>query len=471
MKQIFRIGSIAILCICLLVGCGGRKESTGSINDTKDSNISQIQNQEMTAEELYQYFQQIFDAKGNALDNPEQLAMELAEVKAIAVDTSLLPEDYEAQYKEWRKGYVESLLKTLQDEYDKIVAEVPLYDGVNAGAAFAEIIDFQSDGIGELFILNLSWESPLYEWTCSMEVYGEDSGHVTQYGKMSLPLMYYRGGDLKSITFAQNDGHMYVHAHDEQGQNIFDYYYRVKEKTVTIADETSCVRMDDGWQYSSSQTEVAPEVYYTVGERYTEGMAIINTASMDSIMPIQNRGILPELPPDVQPRNAFLGVLETSAAQYACLADMNGDGDEDLVTVENITKQNEYTGGTYSVPIFRAYTWDGSALQVIDMNQAEASTIDGIYREKSTGKIYVCNSGGVGPFHWDYFERISECIKISMEDYNDPDDSYSDEYGGYYPIDWDAYSAAINRFELVENLSYDLPKYDSLEAVRQQLMG
>lgn len=447
MKQICKIGSIIALCICLLVGCGGRSQSSGSINDTEDGNMSQIQNQEMITEVLYQYFQQAFDAKGNALDTPEQIALELAEVKALTVNMTL-PEDYEAQYKEWRTEYIEALLNILQEEYDQIMSEVPLYDGKNAGAAFAEFVDFESDGIKELFILNLSWESPLYEWTCSMEVYGEDSGHVTQYGKISLPSIYYCGADPKSITFAQNNGHTYIHAHDEQGQDIFDHYYKVTDGAVIIADETSCIRMYDEWQYTSLQAEVTPEVYNTVSEKYTDEVWLLGNVS--SVMPVKTRGLLPELSSEAKQKSVYLDVLNNNIIKYANLLDFNRDGNEDLVVIEKSTDRY----------IYCIYLWNGTEVERIPFEDMHfgLNLEGGIYRKKSTGELYLhCNDDVDGLYDVNYqFANLTDSDTISTEDYEQIRDEYAE---GWYFSDEaaKAFYERLNRYEAIDEfcLWYD----------------
>lgn len=450
MKKIVYKTVILSVCLCLLCGCSSRSQDS-SVSASEPQPEIQI----MTEAELHQYFQQAFDAKGNALDTPEQLNLELAEVQALTVNMTL-PEDYEAQYKEWRTEYVESLLKTLQEEYDKIVAEVPLYDGVNAGAAFADYMDFDTDGINELALFYLKWSSQLQEWGFTLEVYGEDSGHAIQYDLSGIetPPLYYLGDSYDPymmennyISFAENKGHIYIHIHKEQEYDLYDYYYKVENGLVTVEDEISCVQREGDEWYYSSQKQIEYDEYSSIMGKYSNVIDLCDFTSKQSVMPVKNHGILPQISSDVQRKCAFLDIICTSEnngidIQYARLADMDGDGAEDLIVV---------TEGQY-LPYFRIYVWNDSELQAIDLNQ-EMDEIAGIYREKETGKTYVCYYGGAGPYSWYFYERVEEVVKISEEN-----------------LSWDDVQAQRNRFELVEDLEWNLPLPNSIDTVRQQLL-
>lgn len=432
------LGLSLLLCFTILAGCSSQQPADNdSLNPpTSESDISQPQ--EMTMDELHQYFKQVFDTKGNALDTPEQLALELSELRSLTT-AAALPEDYEAQYKAWRVEQVGILLKNLQSEYEQIIAGASLYDGIHAGVAYADYVDFEGDGVKELFLLSLSPEIDGSEikWSCSIEIYNGVSGHAEAYNNETVICPYLRRSDYdaKSISLVQCQNRTYIHTNDTEGRNIEDTYYGIGNHSIIIVDNTFA--SEGTW--SSSNQEISLDEYEAIHAKYTD---VISLATNNSVIPVQNRGILPELSSEAQKRLAFLETLETCHPQYARLADMDGDGVEDLIVVVD---------GEH-LPFFRILLWNGSELQTINLDQ-EMDYIDGIYQEKTTGKIYVCYSGGVGPYSWYFYERVSEVIKISEEE-----------------LSWEECQAKRDSFELVENLMWELPRYDTVETVRQQLI-
>lgn len=428
------------LCFILLVSCSSQQSPSAgsSSSSTSASDISQLR--EMTTDELHQYFQQAYDAKGNALDTPEQVALELAEIKAQA-GNALLPEDYEEQYKEWRSEHISDLLTALYEGYDKITTDLGLFDGINSGAAYADRIDFDQDGIQELLLISLTPAidaGGINGWDGSVMLYTGEAGHAQPCGgeTISLPPFYHSDYDPKTISLVQNEGRTYIRRLDAEGRDIFDTYYGVNDGVISVVDEISA-----GEDFHlSNGNEITFEEYEAIQAKYTDEVVIL--ADTSSMMPVRNRGTLPELSSNALRRIALLTSLDQSNAQYARLADMDGDGIDDLLTVVNGA----------NLPFFRVFVWNESELQVIDLNQ-EMDYIDGVYREKENGKIYICYSGGAGPFSWYFYERVGEVIKISEEE-----------------LSWEECEAKRSRFELVEDLMFELPKYETVEAVRQQLM-
>ena len=110
-------------------------------------------------------------------------------------------------------------------------------------------------------------------------------------------------------------------------------------------------------------------------------------------------------------RAALLEVLDSNGgAAYAGLFDVDGDGWEDLLLLNNV--------GEYYSFRWTAYLWNGSEAQAVDLNysndtltNAMRQTTDdiytvtaGVYRERDTGTLYVRYYGEViGGFYSNYF--------------------------------------------------------------------
>lgn len=195
----FVIGTVVLsICACLLCGCSGKPQDSNA-----SASGSQFENQTMTEEELYQYFQQVFDAKGNALDTPEQIALELVELTALTADVASLPNDIETQYRTWRTGYIKEMLVNLQKEYDGIIGERPRFDGINPGLSYADCVDLDNNGIQELLLLSFSMASEENGYTyydniaaVTVEVYGESHGHAAKHGEFNLSWDHTQFGSL-----------------------------------------------------------------------------------------------------------------------------------------------------------------------------------------------------------------------------------------------------------------------------------
>jgi len=428
MKKHFVIGVTAFLCLCLLVGCGAPATEKAEPENKEDSE-PQVQEaepvQEMTTAELEGYFEKAYEAKGSSvLETPEQLESELAELKTLTADVTL-PEDHEAQYQEWRSGHIEIYLAELQEGYCQIIDELPLYDGISGGAVYADLVDLEGLGKPNLLVVNVFTEE-------DFAVYGDIDGHIQQYS-VDIGNTETIQGDSSYVSLVTCDGKNYIKTQDINGHDLTNIFYKVQNGQVQVE-----AAFYDG-------SELAPG---------SEEKELLYSDIWSRLVRASSRGILPELFPDIQQKTALLEVLDHGAVQYACLADMNGDAEKELITVEDISKVDEYSGIGYGVPIFRAYVWNGSELEAVNIDQPDdASEIGGVYQEKNTGKVYVNFVGGAGPYSWDYFERVSEMIKVSDEE-----------------LSWEEYEAQKNRFELVEDLLWQLPKPETVEAVRQLLM-
>ena len=437
MKKMYLSCFLISLCLAILASCS--KQPSGSDSLGSSSNISQIQ--EISSSDLYQYFQQAFDTTGNALDTPEQLNLELAEVKVL-IGTDALPNDYEKQYKEWRSKQIETILEKLYKEYDGIITDLPQNSGPIPGACYAEYIDFMYDGIPELFILSLE-RIPDYDGVdaglrFAMEVYGFADGNVERLGKEYVDSW---AGDSVGLCKDGESSFIHIWHYAGNGDDGSDEYYSIKDGAFSAVDRITRYDPGGAWMdesnyaYTSFENSISMEEYQSILSKYSETEVF---ASLEYTTPsITNRGILPSPSPDVLRRAAMLNALNYSSAQYACLADMDGDGIEDLVTQESY--------------IFHTYIWDGTTLQAIDLCQ-RGGMIYGIYKEKSTGKVYVAYEDPIITAY--YFERVSEVVTID-------EDTYSFE-GCYTEID--------NRFEKIADDDVLFDNYEAIEAVRLQLL-
>lgn len=425
MKKYLKHWIVPVLCLCFLAGCGAPAEKAPEPEAAPQAEPEETPDvQELTAIELQGFFEKAYEAKGNCLESPEQLALEVAELETLTADAAL-PEDYEAQYKDWRSNHISTLLMELQERYQQVLKEVPIFNGIRGGAVYADLIDLEGLGKPNLLVVNACAEEDFI-------VFGDIDGSIQQYPIDIGEDTEFIVGDSSYVFLIKHNGKAYIKTQQINGHDLFTVFYKVENGKVQVED----IRYDD--------SDFMPD---------SEEIEILRSENHLLSVSVRTRGILPESPPDTQRYIAIAKVLANDSVQYARLADMDGDGKEDLITVEDIYKKNEYTGASYSTPVFRAYVWDGADLQAINMNQAEDyNEIGGIYREKSTGKIYVAYYGGAGPYDWNSFERVSELIKISSED-----------------LSWEEYETQLNRFELVEDLMWQLPKYETVEAVWQQL--
>lgn len=475
MKNIRLAGVVGLLCIFLLAGCGN-KTGDNSISGS-DSSGDVSQSQEMTAEQLHQYFRQAFDTKGNALDTPEQLALELSEIENLSVDTTL-PEDFEAQYKQWRTKQVEALLKPLYAEYDKIIAGLSLNSGPIPGACYAEYIDFEYDGIPELFVLSLE-QIPNYDGMDSglsfvMEVYGSNGEHTEKLGEEHISAWI-----SDSVGLCKSGKLTTLHAwhYAGKGDDGSDDYYGIKDGIFTAIDRVSRSDPAGSWinendyDYTSFDKTVSMDEYLAVQSKYSETDII---ASLDYTTPLVNsRGILPAPSSDVLRRAALLEALNNiSGLKYAKLLDTNKDNVEELIVL--YAGNNQGYGERY---YFRVCSWNGEEVQSVDLNKVTDPEITaclglgtyGIYREKTSGNIYMKYSVEIAG-GWGGTLFINETdFKFYSEPFfpSDPESDYDDDW----EADYKEYEADLNQYEAIEEINLYMNDYAStISAVRQSLM-
>lgn len=433
---------IATLCLFLLAGCSAPAEEKAQAEpETKAEKLPVVQ--ELTAVELQQYFEKAYKSKGNYLNTPEQLALEVAELETLTAD-AVLPEDYEAQYQTWRSEKVTNVLEEIQASYQEILEGLSQYSYPIPGACYADYVDFEGDGCPELLVVSLE-EIPDYTGDGGLqpvlEVYASKQGEIKKIGEEHSYSWAYdsvgqcEGGQETFINISHNDA---------KGDSGLLEYYGVKDGRFKLLDQISYFNTtwdlgeesESIYDYTSFDKAISTEEYESIRSKYSETQFFI---SFYYTMPtVESRGILPEPSPDLSRRAAMIETLDNSNAEYVCLADMDGDGVEDLVTLEN-----------YS---FHTYIWDGTTVHAVDLSQ-RGGEVYGIYKEKSTGKIYVAYEDPIVTAY--YFERVSEVVTID-------EDTYS--FDGCYAEIEDRFEKIVGNDTLWEN-------YATVESVRDQLLS
>ncbi len=464
----------ALLIVCLLAGCSSKA------GDTQEDEPA------MSETELHQLFQEVFDAHGDASSAEEsQIAAELAAL-AEAAGPDALPEGYEALYQSWRSEQLAAQGAQLQAEYEKILSEAPLYLTGGEGACTACYADLDGSGEQELLIVYLEAFGPddprRQIW---FEVYGEDQGHakkiaeehVSSVGRTSMGLCGY-------------DGHACIYTGEyNRGQDALEQYYVYENQALTLTDslyqyaEFGLLEPQESPndQYTSFDQPISKAEFDAAAGKYTDQQPVVWLE--DGVPYIEDRGVLPELPPEAAWKSACLEALNGAYdAVYATLLDVNDDGLDELAILYENNDQ-------LSVPkyYFRVYSWDGSQVVPTDYSRTANEehsdylkygfSLYGIYREKDTGKVYFCYSGEIaGGWGGHLFLNGQESVFFSEPfwgEYDDPDAGIYDEEG--LRKAYADYQAQIDqRFEKIVgdfNAWNDLPDYDSIEAVKQQLQN
>lgn len=173
---------------------------------------------------------------------------------------------------------------------------------------------------------------------------------------------------------------------------------------------------------------------------------------------------------------ALLEVLDNNGgAAYAGLFDVDGDGWEDLLLLNNV--------GEYYSFRWTAYLWNGSGAQAVDLNYSNdtltnamrQSTDDiytvtaGVYRERDTGTLYVRYYGEViGGLYTNYFVSAAGGEEIMAPFWGDYDGEEAWQQGRR------EYEAELERrFEALAELAVDAYEGEdythTLAEVRQRL--
>lgn len=474
MKNIRLAGLVGLLCIFLLAGCGNKARDNSISGSDNSGNVSQ--SQEMTTEQLHQYFQQAFGTKGNALDTLEQLALEVAEIEALAADANL-PDDYEEQYREWRAEEIHTMLENLHSQYDEIIAGLSVGSGAIPGACYAEQVDFDGDGLPELFVLSLeqmpNYDGPDAGLGFALELYQSDEGQVLKLGEEHITTWNY-----ESVEICKTGTASAVHVWHYWGRvdDGADDYYGIKDGKFQALDRITRSDTDreaEQCTYTENETLISMTDYNNIQAKYTAPKAI---ASFEYTTPsIKDRGILPEPSTDVLRRAAMVEALRnTSGLKYAKLIDTNKDSIEELVVLYELENQ-DYGNKHY----FRVFSWNDKELHAVDLNKAPDQEITnylelgfdeyGIHKKKDSGNIYMKYSGEIaGGWGGTLFINGTD-FKFYDEPFF-PSDPESD-YDGDWETDYKKYEADLNQYEAIEEISLWQNDYTStIEAVRQSLI-
>ena len=174
--------------------------------------------------------------------------------------------------------------------------------------------------------------------------------------------------------------------------------------------------------------------------------------------------------------SAFLEILNSLSpdeAMYARLGDLNGDGTEDLLILGAYTFRNASGYG------FTGYIWNGDGADRIPFDKTEFMNLFGIaggiletpgygvYRERSTGTVYVRYTFNMDSNVCCSFENAAELIPMDYEyDYEAP--------GAFTEIEQifsEIQSRTDERFELLDSVSYQelYDREESLAATVREL--
>lgn len=453
MKKHLIFWIVPILCLCYLAGCGAPAEKAPEPEAAPQAEPEETPEvQELTAIELQGFFEKAYEAKGNCLESPEQLALEVAELETLTADAAL-PEDYEAQYKDWRAEKVNSILGPIQAKYDEFIAELPQCSGPIPGACYADYVDFEGDGCPELLVIFLE-EDPNYD--------GYDDGFqgvVTVYA--------FREGDIKkigeelmdfwspgSVGLCKAGKLMFLHMfYGYESQDTWDGYYSVKDGLFSALDIVERCDPMGAWignyEYTSFDKSISEGEYNSIQSKYSETEPLVSFHYTNPS--VHSRGILPEPSPDVLHRAALIKALDDSGAQYACSIDFDQDGSLDLITVETIDGENIY--GEWGVPGFCLYHLVGTEIKRTTFNNLDFG-VDivhgGVYRRKSDGKLFLhCQNFYDGVLFTTYqYANLTEFDSFSDSDFEqalmEDVDAYEFTEKGLKDFE-----NALNRYEVI----------------------
>ena len=475
MKRHFFLKLIAALCLFLLAGCGAPAEEKAQAEpETKGEETPVVQ--ELTAVELQPYFEKAYEAKGNCLDTPEQLALELTELEVLTVDAAL-PVDYKAQYQTWRSEKVTNVLEEIQASYHEILADLPQYSYLIPGACYADYVDFEGDGYPELLVISFE-KIPNYTGIDNclqavLTVYASKQGETEKIGEGHSYSWAY---DSVGLCKGEQETFVHIRHYAGRGGDCADEYYGVKDGCFLLLDHVSC--FDSTWEgksdnyvYTSFEEDISAEKYQTIVQKYFETEDIV---SLDHSTPIvDNRGILPEPSPDLFRRAAMLESLDhTDGLIYAKLID------ENTLVVLHKDGSSDYQH------YFCIYSWDGAEIQTIELNKVSDPDIT-YYLETGFTGYEICKEKTTGTIYYKYGGEIAGgwcgALFINADDYQfcgEPSFPSDGDTSDWSESDWNEFEAEEkkyeennNRFETIEKIIPDLNDYANvLDEVRQQLI-
>lgn len=385
----------AILCGLLLVGCSAPEP--------------------LTTQELHQQFQAAFDA-GGAEDQVED---ELEVLGAAAEEVGGFPEEYEEDYRAWRREKVAALeaaeaeakRAALRQEYEGLIAERPRYNGLRAGLFYAGYWDFNGDGTEELLLLSLSggpvWGGYQHPSTVTWEVYGQVDGAVCLCGKEELSV---RATEYK-ISILRKGDRFYLSPYEYETASSLPVFlnYAFDGRTMALRQRVfqheEWMTGYEGWtnvyyseyisETGTERVKFTEEEYQAMVGEYTpveelfslkcnEGAPHFGQAKELSY----TGGILPDEPKrsaDEERRLALLNALDQeSNLIYAGVIDLNGDGTEDLAVLREMEDSR----------LFVSYLWEGDQVRAVEIDEERLKFVNSsahtlaLCREKNTNQVY-----------------------------------------------------------------------------------
>ena len=378
-----------------------------------------------------------------------------------------------------RERQREEMNQALRLDYEGIIEDSTLYDGLTAGLIYADYMDMNQDGIEELLLLSASSGKLDAGSTITVQVYTGLDGKAYSSGEIALSLeiggaesrisLYQKGDSLSICTYAREEA-------TTRPTSI--NYYAVGRYSITL--ENSLSSWFD-WVPGEERRDTfySPENFEEIMAQYTWVTDLFTFHDFDGAS--FDRGILPEpeVTPDVQRRIALLDILDGQQnLKYAKLIDLNQDGQEDLLTLYSANLPGETWVHGYS---FHAYVWDGNQVQEIDLLRTGNAEIDGylkfwpqpqcaLYQKTDGGQIYVCydgeivgGSGGtlfvnsLDPTDYEFFGYPS----YGGSDYSP--DQYTEEENRErqeeYTRQEEAYNAGVAQYQFIEYASIEHAYY------------
>lgn len=320
----------------------------------------------------------------------------------VAEERAALEREREQELERERQR--EEMNQALRLDYEGIIEDSTLYDGLTAGLIYADYMDMNQDGIEELLLLSASSGKLDAGSTITVQVYTGLDGKAYSSGEIALSLeiggaesrisLYQKGDSLSICTYAREEA-------TTRPTSI--NYYAVGRYSIVL--ENSLSSWFD-WVPGEERRDTfySPENFEEIMAQYTWVTDLFTFHDFDGAS--FDRGILPEpeVTPDVQRRIALLDILDGQQnLKYAKLIDLNQDGQEDLLTLYSANLPGETWVHGYS---FHAYVWDGNQVQEIDLSRTGNAEIDGylkfwpqpqcaLYQKTDGGQIYVCYDGEI----------------------------------------------------------------------------
>ena len=383
-----------------------------------------------------------------------------------------------------------------RQEYEQIIAQRTLYDGLTAGLCYAGYWDLDGDTKEELLLLSLSSGPVTDATTITLETFRNSAGHTGR----SMMVAYTIGLQDLTLSLSQKDGQLYLGCYTWSGLDSDpreNRFYSLNGGQPVLEEHFFMNQLWSGghngepYYISCSVTDPSQRgvewtqaQYRSALEQYAQIEPILSFVQSSGRSFTCSRGILPKAEPsaNVQRRLAFLSILdETPSLESAWLIDLNGDDAEDLLTLFGQTPPYQ----SYPNYYFKAYLWDGTAVQTVDLSRTLDEEIDSyletwyadhkLYRKTDTGTVYVCydgeTAGGWGgtllmnptnPSDFEFFGHPYLPSDFSPGLYSAEEIEF---YEAQYAAEKAAYEAGIGRYTPIDSTA------EQVSSIRQQLLN